>query len=197
MIKYNKGSDNMMDKFTKLNTKKYKFDLKTKICIFVFIFFIGTIIGWIYEEIFYYIFEGTLEKRGFLYGPYLPVYGFGAVFICLFLKRFKKNPLIVFLLTMLITGILEYITGYILWEVYHKMWWTYEGLFLNIGNYVCLRSVLTFAVAGLALIYLIEPYILKIVNKSKKDNIYNCAIIILMIFVTDFVLTILYRNTIF
>ena len=59
MIKYNKGSGNMIKEFTKMNTKKYKFDTKTKICILILIFFIGTIVGWVYEQIFYYIFENT------------------------------------------------------------------------------------------------------------------------------------------
>lgn len=186
----------MMEKFVELNTKKYEFDFKTKICIYIFIFFIGTIVGFIYEQIFYFIFENTLEKRGFLYGPYLPVYGFGAVFICMFLKRFKKNPLVVFLLTMILTGVIEYIAGFMLWEIYHKMWWTYEGLFLNIGNYVCLRSVLTFAIAGLFLIYLIEPFILNIANIC-KGRIFNIfATLIVFMFVIDLIFTLMYRNVI-
>lgn len=187
----------MLEKFNKLNNENYTFDLRTNICVFVLIFFIGAIIGWVYEEVFCFIFEKALVNRGFLYGPYLPVYGFGAVFICLLLKRFKKNPLVVFLLIMLLTGVLEYLTGFVLWEVYHKMWWTYEGLFLNIDNYVCLRSVLTFAVAGIFLIYLIEPFVLKFVDiVDKKYFSYLCFIIFLM-FVFDFIFTILFRNTIF
>lgn len=197
MIEYNKGSDNMIDKFVKMNAKEYKFDIKTKICILVFIFFIGTISGWIYEQIFYYFTEDTLAKRGFLYGPYLPVYGFGAVFICLLLKRFKKNPLVIFLLTMIVTGVLEYVTGVILWEIYGKMWWTYEGLFMSIGNYVCLRSVITFAIGGLLLIYLIEPLLLKYVYGLDRKNVYSFTAIIVLVFVIDFVFTLLYRNTIF
>ena len=115
----------MFEKLEKLNLVRYDFDVKDKIFLYIFIFLIGSIVGFVYEEFFYFIFENTLEKRGFLYGPYLPVYGFGAVLMVVFLKRFKKNPLVVFLLAMIVTGVLEYFTGYILWELYHKMWWTY------------------------------------------------------------------------
>lgn len=185
----------MFEKLEKLNLVKYNFDVKDKIFLYIFIFLIGSIVGFIYEEFFYFIFENTLEKRGFLYGPYLPVYGFGVVLMVVFLKRFKKNPLVVFLLAMIVTGVLEYFTGYILWELYHKMWWTYEGLFLNIGNYVCLRSVLTFAVGGIFLIYVIEPLVCLFVSKMSKSRMLTCSLVIVSLFVFDFVLTLLFRNT--
>ena len=65
--------------------------------------------------------------------------GVGAVFMLWLLKRFKKRPWLVFLLAMIITGIVEYITGVLMFEIYHKTWWDYTGLFLNINGYVCLR----------------------------------------------------------
>ena len=125
------------------------------------IFFVASIIGWIYEMIFYKVTENILENRGFLYGPYVPVYGFGAILIVLLLKRFKKNPLILFVGMALVTGVLELIVGEFMVAVWHKRWWDYTGLFLNIDGQVCLRSVLSFAIGGLGLIYLIEPYINK------------------------------------
>lgn len=148
------------------------------------IFFIASIIGWIYEMIFYKITENTLENRGFLYGPYVPVYGFGAVLIVILLKRFKKNPIILFVGTMLITGILEYIVGEFMFSVWHKRWWDYTGLFFNINGHVCLRSVLSFSVGGLALIYLIEPWVLKMNDKMKakvKSIVYITIIAVMLL----------------
>lgn len=185
----------MIKKFEELNLKQYNFDFCTKCCFYVMIFLVGAIAGFIYEEIFYYVFEGVLEKRGFLYGPYLPVYGFGAILMVFLLKKFKKNPLSVFFLSMFVTGVLEYFTGFILWELYHKMWWTYEGLFLNIGNYVCLRSVLTFAIGGLLLIYVLEPLVCLFLSKIKRTRLVFVSGAISIMFVIDLIFTLLFRNT--
>ena len=160
------------------------------------IFFVASIIWLIYDMIFYKVTENILENRGFLYGPYVPVYGFGAILIVLLLKRFKKNPLILFVGMALVTGILELIVGEFMVAVWHKRWWDYTGLFLNIDGQVCLRSVLSFAIGGLGLIYLIEPYINKFNERasSKSKKILCIAIIITM--VIDLILCLTIRHPI-
>lgn len=185
--------DDMVKKLEKLNMKNYKFDFKMNMCKYLLIFFAGSFAGYIYEVIFYLLFDHELVNRGFLYGPYLPVYGFGAVILVLLLKKFKKNPLVVFLFAMFVTGVVEYFTGYLMWQIYHKMWWDYTGLFLNIDGYVCLRSVLTFGIGGILLIYLIEPLICKFISNIKK-KVYRVSCLLLFIIVFDFILTIMFRN---
>lgn len=113
----------------KLNEKNYNFKGIDKVKLYLFIFIAGAFAGYIYEVIFELIESGTFVNKGFYYGPYLPVYGFGAVFISLLLNKFKKYPVVVFFLAILITGILEYFTGYIMFEIYHRTWWDYTGLF--------------------------------------------------------------------
>ncbi len=160
------------------------------------IFFVASIIGWIYEMIFYKVTENILENRGFLYGPYVPVYGFGAILIVLLLKRFKKNPLILFVGMALVTGILELIVGEFMVAVWHKRWWDYTGLFLNIDGQVCLRSVLSFAIGGLGLIYLIEPYINKFNEKINNKNKKTVCIAIIAIMIIDLTLCLAIRHPI-
>ena len=160
------------------------------------IFFVASIIGWIYEMIFYKVTENILENRGFLYGPYVPVYGFGAILIVLLLKRFKKNPLILFVEMALVTGILELIVGEFMVAVWHKRWWDYTGLFLNIDGQVCLRSVLSFAVGGLGLIYLIEPYINKFNERASRKSKKILCIAIIITMVIDLILCLTIRHPI-
>lgn len=174
--------------------KKKEIDKTTIICTYIIIFLIGAIVGFIYEELFCLIIDKELVKRGFLYGPYLPVYGFGAIIMTYLLKRFKKDPLIVFLLAMLITGIVEYITGYLMFTIYHRSWWDYTGLLLNINGYVCLRSVLTFGIGGLLLIYIIEPFVSDLSTKVNNNKYLKVSVLIVSIFVIDLVLTLLFRN---
>ena len=67
------------------------------LCYIFIIFLLGSFVGWIYEEIFYWFTEGMLRNRGILYGPWLPIYGIGALGIYA-LKPLKRNPLLLFLL---------------------------------------------------------------------------------------------------
>ena len=142
------------------------------------------------------IIDKELVNRGFLYGPYLPVYGFGAIFLSLLLKPFKKSPLVVFILSMVVTGVVEYVTGYAMWEIWHRRWWDYTGLFLNIDGYICLRSLLTFAIGALLLIYIIEPYIVKYIKKWNKTKVNLFIILFYIVFIFDMILTFLIRNKI-
>ena len=165
---------------------------KDKLIYWIFIFLIGSLIGWIYEEIFYFVTENTISNRGFFYGPYLPVYGFGSVILMVTLKKIKKYPFLIFVLSMLITGILEYITGYVMYAMYKKVWWDYTGLFLNIDGYVCFRSVFTFAIGTIGLMYWIEPWLIKFIEKYKKTSKY-ISTTFLLIFILDCVVTFIFR----
>ena len=165
---------------------------KEKIIYWILIFLIGSLIGWIYEEIFYLVTENIIGNRGFFYGPYLPVYGWGAIILMLTLRKLKKHPVLIFILSMLITGIVEYITGYVMYAMYGRVWWDYTGLFLNIGGYVCFRSIFTFAIGTIGLMYFIEPYLNKFIKKYNK-----CASVIsllfLIIFIVDSIITFIFR----
>ena len=177
-----------------INKKKYNFDKKTIICNYFSVFLIGSFAGYIYEFLFYLLIDHKLVNSGFLYGPYIPVYGTGAVLMYFFLRRFKKKPILVFVLAVLVTGILEYFTGVLMFELYHRRWWDYTGLFLNIDGYVCFRSVFTFGIGGLLLIYIVDPLICKLSVKFSSEKYLlgtSCGIFIMVI---DLVFTLIFRN---
>ncbi len=158
-----------------------------------FIFFICCVIGYVYEVMYSLINIGVLRNSGFLYGPYLPVYGTGALLIYLLLYRFKDKPVIVFLSSSILNGAVEYFTGFWMYAVYHKRWWNYAGFFLNINGYVCLASVLLFGVSSLLLVYVVIPLIDKLTKKLGSKRCFNLSIIIAAIMIIDLVLTILFR----
>lgn len=162
--------------------------------LYFWIFVVAAITGWIYEEIFYYATEGLLEKRGFLYGVYLPVYGVGALAMLLLLGRFKNRPVLFFVLAMVVTGVLEYVTGAAMYAIWHRRWWDYTGLFLNIGGHVCLRSVLTFGIGGLLLLYLVEPAVRHILTVMPKRTATVLTAAMAAILVVDTVCSFLIRN---
>lgn len=162
-------------------------------CYFL-VFFAGCVVGWIYEELFYFFVEGKLLNSGFFYGPYLPVYGFGSLFIYVTMKWFKKYPPIVFVGSMFVTGLLEYVTGWAMYEIWQKRWWDYRGLFLNIDGYVCLRSVLTFAFGGIGMVYFIEPFLRRFTINAKPRTRHLIAGILVLIMLTDVILTFLFSD---
>ena len=86
-----------------------RIELTNRLCYLFVIFLIGCLTGWIYEEIFYWYTEGMLRNRGILYGPWLPIYGVGALGIYA-MKPFKKNPAVLFLLSAGITGIQQLVS---------------------------------------------------------------------------------------
>lgn len=161
---------------------------RSKIIYWGLVFFVGCFLGWIYEECFSIIIEHQLVNRGFFYGCYLPVYGSGSVILLLLLRNLKKYPILIFLLSIIITGIVEYVTGDVLFRIYHRTWWDYTGLFMNLNGYVCLRSVLNFAVLTLLFMYIVEPLLKKFITKKERMATI-ITISIAIIFSIDMIIT--------
>lgn len=88
---------------------------------------------------------------------------------------------------MLVTGVVKYITGFWMWKIYKRTWWDYTGLFLNIDGYVCFRSVFTFALVALALIYLFVPMIDKLIKKMGKEASLILSLVVSFIMIVDFI----------
>ena len=140
-----------------------KFDT---ICYLALIFWVFGIVGWVYEMLFYRLNDGMFVERGQGFGPWLPIYGFGAVFICLFAMRFRKSMPAVFLMSALVSGVVEYLTGWVFYTFFDGLrLWDYNTEIWNWGNingYICLRSILLFAFSGVFLIYVAVPMIGKL-----------------------------------
>ena len=162
---------------------------KQKITVICLLIVISGIIGWVYEFFFYYMNSGftTFYYRGGNFLPWINIYMYGAFLLLITTSKLKKHPILVFLVSMLTTGILEYLSGYVL---YGKLGWTkcwdYNQEILNFGNidgYVCLRSVLVFGFAALALVYFIVPMLIKLVKKYPK--LFIISIVLASIFLFD------------
>lgn len=162
---------------------------KQKITLICLLIVISGIIGWVYEFIFYYINSGfkTFYYRGGNFLPWINIYMYGSFLILFLTRKVKDKPILVFLISLVCTGILEYISGFVLYGVLGwTKCWDYNQEILswgNIGGYVCLRSVLIFAFAGVALVYFIEPTLIKLVKKYPK--LYIVSIILASIFLLD------------
>lgn len=116
--------------------------------IYLYLFFAASILGWIWEVVIFLIQDGSFANRGFLYGPWLPIYGLGAVGMFLLLHHHRKNPFFVFFISMTVCSLIEYGIGWFLDRFYHVRYWDYSTYFCNLNGYICLLSALLFGLAG-------------------------------------------------
>lgn len=144
--------------------------------------------GFIYEELFYKIDLGYFTKRGSTFGPWIPIYVFGGGAYMLIAYQFKDKPLMVFALCTLISGLLEYVTGWFLYEFFHVRLWDYNTEILNFGNingYVCLRSVLLFGISGVVIVYFLVPILIRIINMCDPGILTAVCRSLAVVFVVD------------
>ena len=165
------------------------------VCYLFLIFLTGCVTGWIYEAFFYWITEGMLQNRGVLYGPWLPIYGIGALGIYA-MKPLKSRPFLLFLLCVGVTGVVEYVIGFVGIHFFGLRLWDYRGLFWNIQGIVCLRSVVSFGVLGLVFHYLLEPRAERWVKQAVPRMVHVGCTVAALLFLTDCILSALFRTPI-
>lgn len=168
-----------------------KLDKKQFISILCFVIVISGIFGWIYELIFYFFNSGMKEiyMRGGNFLPWINIYAYGAILIIFLTFKIRKHPIQVFLISAISTGILEYLSGYILYgKLNVTRCWDYNQEILNFGNiggYVCLRSVTIFGICGLLLIYVILPLLIRLSKKVNKNILLVISLVLCTIFLAD------------
>ena len=98
-------------------------------------------------------------NRGMLIGPYCPIYGFGSVLITALLSPSAGQPVLVFVMAMVVCGTLEYLTSYVMEKLFHARWWDYSRRRFNINGRVCANTLIPFGLLGLAMIYVVKPFL--------------------------------------
>ncbi len=154
-------------------------------------FTVGGIFGFVYEELFYRLDLGGWVKRGSTFGPWIPIYGFGALLIMLSTYAVRKKPLLVLLISAVVCGLLEFCTGWVLYNCFATRLWDYNTEiwnWLNIDGFVCLRSVLFFGVSGLVLQYAIYPMLKKLEVKLVNKKMQYISLIPCALFVIDMII---------
>ena len=154
---------------------------------YIFMFFTFSIIGWLWEGIYDLLYFGVLANHGVLFGPWLPIYGFGGVFLFLLLKRFKKHPFVVFMGAFVFCTLIEYGTGYYLETTKGMTWWTYKNIPFNIDGRICLLSSIGFGLGGVLLIYFIVPKLKKIFDKFDYKRSAIMILFLMALFTIDFI----------
>ena len=130
----------------------------------VWMFFVYAFMGWCAEVAFAGLRHGRFVNRGFLNGPICPIYGFGLVGVIYLLIDLKDNLLILFLGSVIVTTVIEYITGWVLEKLFHAKWWDYTNNRFNIHGYVCLEFSLIWGFAATFIVRIIHPMVMNLIN---------------------------------
>lgn len=160
------------------------FDLKVLFLLFI----VYSITGWIIEVIATYPDTKCFVNRGFLIGPYCPIYGNCAIAM-IFLLHNVTNPILLFVLSILICSIGEYVTSYAMEKIFHARWWDYSKNKFNLNGRICLVNSLAFGVLGFLLIKFVNPFVVELITKLSPTMMNVLFYTILTLFIIDNVIS--------
>lgn len=145
-------------------------DPKNNIYKIVMIFTIGCFLGCIFETGLCYIQRGYFESRkGLIYGPFNPVYGFAMVVVTIFLEK-EQNNILLYLKGFLLGGIVEYFCSWIQEIIFKTSSWNYNSYFLNFNGRTSIYHMVWWGILSFLYIKLLHPMIIKIIYKIKEDQ---------------------------
>ncbi|MBQ3384132.1 MAG: putative ABC transporter permease [Erysipelotrichaceae bacterium] len=159
---------------------------------YIIYFFVLSAAGYVYETIAMTIWGGKWDNRGFFYGPLIPIYGAGALGGTLLFTYFvhDNTPLKVFLIGMIASAVLEYSVHYVLEKIFHQVWWDYSKSIWNINGRICLPASVGFGIAGVLIIYVINPWLLPVILKLSSTARTVLSLVLIGVFVFDFIFTV-------
>ena len=152
---------------------------------YISLFFIYSFLGWLMESIGDTIKKKKFVNRGFLIGPYCPIYGVGVLLITILLQKYRNDIWITFFMSLLICGTLEYLTSYIMEKIFKARWWDYSQRKFNINGRICLETLIPFGIAGTFIIYVANPFLLKYIEMIPDLAMHIIIGVLLVLYIVD------------
>ena len=155
-------------------------------------FFIFGFAGWCMEVILKYRQYHRFINRGFLTGPILPIYGFGVILITLVVGRLtsvESGAMTTFAISLVICGLVEYLTSFVLEKIFHARWWDYSQKPMNLHGRVWIGNLVLFGLAGVAIIHIVNPVLFPALDRIPLNTRKVTALVLLAIFAADLVIS--------
>lgn len=153
------------------------------------LFMMYSFIGWIIEMVHQMLRDKKTINRGFLVGPYCPIYGFGAILMIVLLNRYLDEPITLFVMSIVIFSILEYFTSFIMEKLFKARWWDYTKYKFNINGRICLETMVPFGLGGLIAMYIVNPFFTQCLYKTPEVVLTIIYIILAIILIIDLALS--------
>ncbi len=150
---------------------------------------IYSFIGWCCECVYCFLLNGKLVNRGFLYGPFCPIYGFGALSIIFALKGFPQTATAIFFGGMVVTSALEYVTSWAMEQLFDAKWWDYSKQKWNLHGRICLLNSTLFGILCVVLMFDLHPLVSSWLSPFNVDFKAGFAAALLLYFAADFGVT--------
>ncbi|MCR5731483.1 MAG: putative ABC transporter permease [Sphaerochaetaceae bacterium] len=157
-------------------------------------FFIYCVLGWCCEEVYCYLLSKKWVNRGFLYGPYLPIYGSGAMAVVLLLENFLYSPALIFLLGMTVCSLIEYVAHWGMEKIFNIKLWDYSTYHFNLNGRICLRNSTLFGICSLLVMYVINVPLLGFVFRLNDYAAYSLSVAIVVLLSVDTVFSVIKLN---
>ena len=156
-----------------------------EIKLYILIFFIYAIAGWIMETTTISIRNKKFVNRGFLVGPVCPIYGYGVVLVSVLLKKYQEDIVATFCMSIIICGLLEYFTSFFMEKIFKARWWDYSQKKFNINGRICLENLVLCGIASCIIVYIVNPFIIGKINLIPQNIQSLIIILLLLIHVVD------------
>ena len=162
-----------------------------KICYWFFFFMIYSFIGYLTEITSCSINNKKLiVNRGFCLGPYLPIYGFSSVIMNIFLAKYSKDIITLFVMSAFVCTLMEYMTSLILEKIFHARWWDYTEKKFNLSGRVCLENSCLFGLGGVFIVSILHPFLDGLVSMIPHNVLIILSIVLCVIFMIDVIITV-------
>lgn len=196
-----KDSTNIQKENTSTNPIKNTQKKISRIYMYFIYFLIFAIIGWILETAYSFYALGHFTKRGFLYGPLCPIYGWGALILIIFFCTYRKHNLKLFFYAAIIFSIFEYIVSFGMEAMFSLKWWDYTNEFMNLNGRISIFFSFAWGIIAILFINLIYPFFKKKINIILSKINYKVQLttlyILFIILVVDMVFSFLKYLTLY
>lgn len=152
---------------------------------YVWLFFLLAGFGWLWEGFLYLFKDDMYVNRGFLTGPWLPIYGMGGIMLEVLFHRWRDRPVLTFVSSMVMCTTLEYLAGWYLESTWGVKWWDYSAMPWNLQGRICLYSALLFGVGGLLLVWLVSPLFYSFYCRIPVRIQVGAGLLLLLLFTAD------------
>ncbi len=154
-------------------------------------FYIFAFVGWVYESTFVTIRDRKPINRGFLVGPMIPLYGFGAVSVYILLRPFSKCASLLYVMGMVVATVLEYLVSWLLETLFHAKWWDYSKEPYNFRGRIALIPSMFWGILSLLMFDVFQPAANWAMSLIPERIGKNLLAVFLVITAVDFIYTVI------
>ena len=160
-----------------------------EVCKYFMIFALISFFGWVGEEIYAIFIAKTKTNRGYLVGPFCPVYGFGGLILLFILHFFGDNVIVLFIACIFSFAFIEYFGSLFLEKVFNIKLWNYDHkeFKYNIQGRIALETLIPFGVIGTLAYLYIYPFFYNLINSMEPTILYILSAIVFTLGMIDYI----------